>query len=202
LFGAFSCLECGKEVENVAQQFRFTQPNMCRTPNCNNRDKWSLVRERCQFVDWQRVRIQENADEVPAGCLPRSMDAILRHETVETARAGDQVRLARLQPQPDRTFLWQVVLTGQLTVVPDGAALMMTGDRSSISKAAGGRRGDGAAEGNTGLKVSEPECHCWHPCSRVYASLRGRLNAPMTPYTSRTGSLDVGRGRLDTPAHA
>ena len=91
LFGAFSCLECGKEVENVAQQFRFTQPNMCRTPNCNNRDKWSLVRERCQFVDWQRVRIQENADEVPAGCLPRSMDAILRHETVETARAGDQV---------------------------------------------------------------------------------------------------------------
>jgi DNA replication licensing factor MCM6 len=46
-----------------------------------------------------------------------------------------------------------VVLTGQLMVVPDGAALMMTGDRSEARRAAGGRKGEGASEGNTGLKA-------------------------------------------------
>lgn len=40
------------------------------------------MRDKSKFVDWQRVRVQENADEVPAGSLPRSMDVILRHETV------------------------------------------------------------------------------------------------------------------------
>lgn len=45
------------------------------------------------------------------------------------------------------------MLTGQLMVVPDGAALMMTGDRSEARRAAGGRKGEGASEGNTGLKA-------------------------------------------------
>lgn len=66
------------------------QPIICTNAACSNRDRWALERTECQFVDWQRVRLQENSDEVPAGSLPRTLDVILRHETVEQARPGDK----------------------------------------------------------------------------------------------------------------
>ena len=87
-------------------------PVACTNPTCGNRTKWGLLRDRSTFVDWQRVRVQENADEVPAGCLPRSIDVIMRHEAVESARAGDKC-----------------LFTGTLVAVPDTAALAAPGDR-------------------------------------------------------------------------
>lgn len=43
------------------------------------------------FVDWQRLRVQENADEIPPGSMPRSLDVVVRGEAVEKAKAGDKV---------------------------------------------------------------------------------------------------------------
>ncbi len=40
------------------------------------------MREESLFVDWQRIKVQENVDEVPAGSLPRTMDVIVRLEQV------------------------------------------------------------------------------------------------------------------------
>mmetsp|Transcript_16886 Transcript_16886/g.23318 ORF Transcript_16886/g.23318 Transcript_16886/m.23318 type:complete len:857 (+) Transcript_16886:183-2753(+) len=136
LFGHFVCLECGMEYPNVAQQFKFTQPTLCKNPVCGNANKWQLSRDKCVFVDWQRLRVQENNDEVPAGSLPRSLDVILRHESVESARAGDKV-----------------VLVGQLMVVPDAGALAMAGDRADLRSGGSGRNGQAAAEGATGLRA-------------------------------------------------
>lgn len=47
------------------------------------------------FVDFQKVRIQETQAELPRGCIPRSMDIVLRAETVETVQAGDRYNLIR-----------------------------------------------------------------------------------------------------------
>ena len=43
-----------------------------------------------RFVDFQKVRIQEVQSELPRGCIPRSVDIILRAEAVETAQPGDR----------------------------------------------------------------------------------------------------------------
>jgi len=43
-----------------------------------------------RFIDWQRVRVQENASEIPAGSMPRTLDVILRGDVVERAKAGDK----------------------------------------------------------------------------------------------------------------
>lgn len=61
---------------------------MCSSLRGNCRKNWKLTRDNSKFVDWQRVRVQENADEVPAGSLPRSMDVILRHETARSCARG------------------------------------------------------------------------------------------------------------------
>jgi DNA replication licensing factor MCM6 len=40
-------------------------------PTCQNRTKWQLDLEASKFVDWQRVKVQENSNELPSGAMPR-----------------------------------------------------------------------------------------------------------------------------------
>ena len=67
--GAFRCLECMQMVSGVQQQFKYTPPTVCPNDTCGNRNKWTPVVEESTFVDWQKVKVQENPDEVPAGLV-------------------------------------------------------------------------------------------------------------------------------------
>ena len=131
LFGTFVCKDCSAVVTDVEQQCRYTKPAVCPLATCGNRSEWELMRDRSKFVDWQRVRVQENAEEVPAGSLPRSIDVILRHEAVESARAGDKC-----------------IFTGTLVVVPELAPASMAGER--VEKHAQGGGGGGGGRGANG----------------------------------------------------
>jgi len=63
---------------------------LCTNPNCLNRTKWELIETASLFGDWQKVRVQEHASEIPAGSMPRSMDCILRGQIVDNIRPGDR----------------------------------------------------------------------------------------------------------------
>ena len=93
-FGTFTCLVCHGTVRDVEQQFKYTavgyfypsastrwlladkglrrQPAMCPNTTCANRTAWKLNIEQSKFSDWQKVRIQENPNEIPTGSMPRS----------------------------------------------------------------------------------------------------------------------------------
>lgn len=43
-----------------------------------NVQRFQLNTELSKFVDWQKLRVQENANEIPSGSMPRSIDVILR----------------------------------------------------------------------------------------------------------------------------
>ncbi|XP_032880573.1 DNA replication licensing factor MCM6 [Amblyraja radiata] len=122
--GTFMCLDCQTLVKDVEQQFKYTQPNICRNPVCANRRRFMLDTNKSRFVDFQKVRIQETQAELPRGCIPRSVEVILRAETVESAQAGDRCDF-----------------TGMLIVVPDVSQLTTPGVRaetgSRVSSAAG-----------------------------------------------------------------
>lgn len=133
VLGTFMCLDCQTEIRNVEQQFKFTNPTICRNPVCSNRRRFMLDVEKSLFVDFQKIRIQETQSELPRGCIPRSVEIILRSELVETVQAGDRYDF-----------------TGTLIVVPDVGVLNMPGakaDQGSRHKA--GERPDGL----TGLKA-------------------------------------------------
>ena len=141
---AFTCIKCGTFHDSVEQQFQFTEPTVCRNPQCSRGEIWlnhiikncinlscltkwkytdfdvvkfycacasiflfslriwyiyliyqfenliwhiflvhninlnvsksilgsfQLSLDRSAFVDWQRLRVQENADEIPPGTL-------------------------------------------------------------------------------------------------------------------------------------
>lgn len=137
LYGAFTCLACQETVRDVEQQFKYTEPAMCKRPGCQNRRDWKLNVEQSRFSDWQKVRIQENANEIPTGSMPRSLDVILRSEIVERAKAGDKC-----------------VFTGAFIVVPDVSQLGVPGVNAQIQReASGGRPTEGLSnQGVTGLK--------------------------------------------------
>ena len=47
------------------------QPLICTNETCQNRSNWELLVDESRFADWQRVRVQENSSEIPAGSMPR-----------------------------------------------------------------------------------------------------------------------------------
>jgi DNA replication licensing factor MCM6 len=114
LLGTFRCLKCGLLAQHILQQYHFTRPMKCRNPRCqnaNNPKQFLLIPEASIFGDWQKLRVQEHSDEIPPGCMPRTMDVIVRGELVERAKAGDRCSI-----------------TGCLVVIPDGSALARAGE--------------------------------------------------------------------------
>nr|DBA24754.1 TPA: hypothetical protein GDO54_012366 [Pyxicephalus adspersus] len=133
--GTFLCMDCQSVMKDVEQQFKYTQPTICKNPVCANRRRFTLDTNKSRFVDFQKVRIQETQAELPRGAIPRNVEVILRAEAVETAMAGDRCDF-----------------TGTLIVVPDVAALSV-GD-ARLETGAKVTSGEGFSnEGVQGLKA-------------------------------------------------
>eukprot|EP00033_Pygsuia_biforma_P003674 GCRY01004024.1.p1 GENE.GCRY01004024.1~~GCRY01004024.1.p1 ORF type:complete len:815 (-),score=288.74 GCRY01004024.1:255-2699(-) len=137
IHGTFKCADCHSVVKNVEQQFAYTEPLICPNNLCQNRTHWDLLVEESTFSDWQKVRVQENSSEIPSGSMPRSIDIIMRNESVERAKAGDKC-----------------VFTGTLIAVPDVAQMANPNDKASVgrSRQTRGRSEFGQMGGVTGLK--------------------------------------------------
>lgn len=133
LWGHFRCNICS-ESQMVPQQFQYREPSSCSNNACTNSNSWELLLESSKFCDWQKLRVQENSDEIPPGSMPRTLNAIVRNEMVEKAKPGDKV-----------------VLTGCSIVVPDVAQL--SGISRNIKSVRGGEgRVQQDNQGITGLK--------------------------------------------------
>ena len=137
LVGSFVCNKCGLVAEKIRQQFHFTRPQVCRNPRCQNTSplQFTLQTNTSEFVDWQKLRVQENSDEIPPGSMPRSMDIIVRNEMVERAKAGDQC-----------------VFIGSLVVIPDGSALARAGEAPRAIRSGNNESTSGGGGGVSGLK--------------------------------------------------
>lgn len=129
--GTFECGACSKLMKNVAQQFKYTEPTICVDPQCQNKKMWSLDVSRSKFVDWQKCRAQENSSDIPPGSMPRSIDVILRNETCEQCKPGDNASF-----------------TGTLIVVPDVAQYY-----SKAPKMVRNTMPSGPSDGVTGIKA-------------------------------------------------
>ncbi|KAL8951910.1 MAG: hypothetical protein Q9222_002155, partial [Ikaeria aurantiellina] len=134
----FICEACRNVIPNVEQTFRYTEPTQCPSMTCGNRQGWRLDIRQSTFVDWQKVRIQENSSEIPTGSMPRTMDVILRGEIVDRAKAGEKC-----------------VFTGTLIVVPDVSQLGLPGVRPEATRDSRNtpRGGDAGGSGVSGLKA-------------------------------------------------
>ncbi|KAH7322954.1 MCM2/3/5 family-domain-containing protein [Stachybotrys elegans] len=134
----FACQACRAIVPNVEQTFRYTEPAQCPNGSCQNRVAWQLDIRHSTFVDWQKVRVQENSSEIPTGSMPRTLDVILRGEIVDRAKAGEKC-----------------IFTGALIVVPDVSQLGLPGSKpTTVRDERNAPRGaDVGGNGVSGLKA-------------------------------------------------
>jgi len=139
LYGTFRCDDCGTLAKDIAQDFAFTEPPTCPNATCMNRSQWTLDPMRSKFCDWQKVRVQESSGEVPSGSMPRTIEVILRNETVDRCKPGDKV-----------------IFTGVPIAVPDISQFAVAGHKPMLSRQ-GADRGESsgvtADAGITGLKA-------------------------------------------------
>lgn len=136
LLATFTCEACRTEIPGIEQTFRYTEPTQCPNLTCGNRVSWRLEIKQSSFVDWQKVRVQENSGEIPTGSMPRTLDIILRGEIVERAKAGEKC-----------------IFTGILIVVPDVSMLGLPGLKAqSMKDMKNAPRGGAESTGVTGLK--------------------------------------------------
>ncbi|KEG11185.1 minichromosome maintenance (MCM) complex subunit [Trypanosoma grayi] len=143
IVGVFRCGDCGTESNPVDQQFHYTEPPACRNPQCENKNRFQLVptHPHTRFGDWQKIRLQEDANNIPAGSMPRTMELIARNDAVEVAKPGDRI-----------------VAVGCPIVVPEVAKLFNQANRREVQREmSSGQRAQQEAqqdmEGATGLRV-------------------------------------------------
>lgn len=77
--------------------------------------------QKSTFTDYQKVRVQEDPKEIPAGSMPRSIEVVLHNEICDAARPGDKC-----------------IFVGSLTVVPDIYSLSKPGEKSVLAKGTSG----------------------------------------------------------------
>ncbi|KAI9725232.1 MAG: MCM DNA helicase complex subunit mcm6 [Chrysothrix sp. TS-e1954] len=136
--GTFVCEACNNVVYNVEQTFRYTEPVQCPNDTCGNQREWRLDLRQSTFVDWQKIRVQENSSEIPTGSMPRTMDVIVRGEIVDRAKAGEKC-----------------IFTGTLIVVPDVSQFRVPGQTAQGQKDNSGQQKGSEVSGGgiTGLKA-------------------------------------------------
>jgi DNA replicative helicase MCM subunit Mcm2 (Cdc46/Mcm family) len=127
LYASFICMACNSEIKDIEQQFKYTEPKLCKNPNCKNHTKWELSVEGSIFGDWQKLRVQESSADIPTGGMPRSIDVVLRNEIVDQAKPGDRV-----------------IFVGTLVVIPDIVTLLKPGEKSQLNA-----RGENTRKANT-----------------------------------------------------
>ncbi|MFX0028999.1 MAG: hypothetical protein ACFE8B_07310, partial [Candidatus Hermodarchaeota archaeon] len=91
----FECVLCGSKFEVIQLTSRIKWPNFCINKRCKAKSQsdFRLVSKNSEFIDWQSIMIQEIPEDLPPGRIPRSVQAILTHDLVDTVKPGDRLKL-------------------------------------------------------------------------------------------------------------
>lgn len=95
------CRFCGHE-KRLVQEHGFTSlriPVYCETRNTNRSsegcgaDPYQIVPERCRFMDFQVLKIQETTDSIPTGEIPRTYKVCVDRYLADKLVPGNKVNL-------------------------------------------------------------------------------------------------------------
>lgn len=88
----YDCNKCNFILGPFYQsQNQEVKPGSC--PECQSTGPFEINMEQTIYKNYQRITLQESPGKVPAGRLPRSKDAILLDDQVDTCKPGDEIEL-------------------------------------------------------------------------------------------------------------
>jgi len=95
--GTYTCESCGYEIYQEVTGNAYMPLCECPSSRCkinNNPGKLLFQTRGSKFVKYQEVKLQEPADEVPVGNIPRTMTVQMKGELCRLIRPGDAVAVA------------------------------------------------------------------------------------------------------------
>ncbi|KAL1304596.1 hypothetical protein AAFC00_003565 [Neodothiora populina] len=114
---AYSCNQCGQEVFQPITTKQYTPMIMCPSKTCQeNNVKGELIHSvrASKFLAFQEIKIQEMADQVPVGHIPRQLTVHCHGSLARQINPGDVVDIAGIfLPTPYTGF--KAIKAGLLT---------------------------------------------------------------------------------------
>jgi len=92
----YECKACLGSTMQMVEGDSFTPLKECNTPTCETNKTAALELDisRSKFIAFQECKIQENADEVPTGSVPRSMTLHITGDLCRKVVQGDFVTIS------------------------------------------------------------------------------------------------------------
>jgi len=95
------CSNCSRErwVQNFSGFGSVPFPRTCENANNENNerkcplDPFVMVPDKCEYIDTQRLKLQENPEDVPTGEMPRHMALCVDREYVDSIKPGCRVNI-------------------------------------------------------------------------------------------------------------
>ena len=95
----FECNICGNSFTIPQLTSNVNWPRFCTNTRCKSKAQsdFRLISKKSEFIDWQSIVIQEVPEDLPAGRIPRSVQAILTFDDlVDSVKPGDRVKVMGL----------------------------------------------------------------------------------------------------------
>lgn len=92
----YTCHGCGYEVYQEVTGRSYMPVMTCPTQNHQRGEDSQLVANytACKYVKYQELKLQEPADQVPIGSIPRTINVKLNGEMTRTCTSGDIVKIS------------------------------------------------------------------------------------------------------------
>jgi replicative DNA helicase Mcm len=118
----FVCQRCGAETEVPQSEAGFQEPYQCES--CERQGPFKLDPDRSEFVDSQKLRVQESPEGLAGGETPQSIDIHIEDDVTGEVTPGDHVTVTgvlRLDQSEDSTDspVFDHYMEGSSVVVED-----------------------------------------------------------------------------------
>ncbi len=122
---AFKCRYCDHVTFVPQGEGKFVEPYQCENEDCGRKSQFKLVHEESEFIDAQKLRLQESPDELRGGEQPQTLDVDVDDDLAGIVSPGDRVVVSgtlrsyqRSTPQGKSTF-FDLVLDGITIEIED-----------------------------------------------------------------------------------
>ncbi|UJR10167.1 hypothetical protein I4U23_014383 [Adineta vaga] len=130
----FQCSTCSFHIQVEIDRGRIAEPTVCTS--CNTAHSFELIHNRSLFADKQFIKLQEAAEEMPAGQTPVTVTVVAHNDLVDAVQPGDRVQVTgifravpvRMNPKTRnvrsvyRTYIDVIHFRRQKTFTAEGGA--------------------------------------------------------------------------------
>jgi replicative DNA helicase Mcm len=122
---AFKCQRCGEVTFMPQKEGKFIEPFECQNDDCGRKGPFKLIHEESEFIDAQKLRIQESPDDLRGGEQPQTLDVDVDDDLSGIVSPGDRVVISGIlrsyqrSTQQGKSTFFDLVLDGVSIEIED-----------------------------------------------------------------------------------